>query len=205
MKKITFAILATILVFISIDTTAQIKKGEKMIGASLSFASEKTEYEGIGQDNKATAIMIAPQLGFGFGKNWVAGVSLGYTYAKTDYQGTNNDYDVNIFTGGVFLRKFYELNEKFGVYGQLDLSVGIGKGTADGSTPYDVDVTTISGIVHPGFYFRPGNKLVIEAMFGRIGYTSTKRDYTVFYEDAKESSFEFSVTDGLSLGFKIIL
>lgn len=41
MKKTTFAILATILVFTSIDTTAQIKKGEKMIGASLSFTSRK--------------------------------------------------------------------------------------------------------------------------------------------------------------------
>ena len=205
MKKTTFAILATILVLISIDTKAQIKKGEKMIGASLTFTSQKIAFDDSDEDSKLTTIIIAPQVGFGFGKNWVAGVGLGYAYEKANYTGTLNDMDASIFSGGVFLRKFFELNEKFGVYGQLDLSVGFGKGTGDGFTPFDVDVTTISGIVHPGFYFRPGNKLVIEAMFGRIGYTSTKRDYTVHYEDAKESSFEFSVTEGLSLGFKIIL
>lgn len=206
MKKTTFAILATILIFISIDTTAQIKKGEKMIGASLSFTSQKVSFDDLAnEDNKITSILIAPQVGFGFGKNWVAGVSLGYTYAKTDYSGTNNDIDASLFNGGVFLRKFYELNDKFGVYGQLDLEVGFGKGEGNGFTPFDVDITTYSGIVHPGFYFRPGNKLVIEAMFGRIGYTSLKRDYTANYTDSKESNFEFSVTEGLSLGFKIIL
>lgn len=205
MKKNTFAILATILIFISIDTTAQIKKGEKMIGASLSFTSQKIAYDDSDDDNKLTSIIIAPQVGFGFGKNWVAGVGLGYAYQKADYTGTLNDADASIFSGGVFLRKFYELNDKFGVYGQLDLSVGFGKGERDGLTPFDVDITTYSGIIHPGFYFRPGNKLVIEAMFGRIGYSSTKRDYTASLTDSKESSFEFSVTDGLSLGFKIIL
>jgi hypothetical protein len=204
MKKHTFAILATILVFISIDTKAQIKKGEKMLGASVSFISSKLKYDNSDEDSKITQVMISPQLGFGLGKNWVAGFGIGYTYEKQDYEGTLNDADASLFSGGLFLRKFYELNEKFGVYGQLDFSVGIGEGDRDGITPFDVDVTTISGIVHPGFYFRPANKLVIEAMFGRIGYTSTKREYSGFFNDSKESNFEFSVTDGFSLGFKII-
>lgn len=135
----------------------------------------------------------------------MAGVGLGYAYEKANYAGTLNDMDASVFSGGVFLRKFYELNEKFGVYGQLDIEAGFGKGERDGLTPYDQDITTYSGIIHPGFYFRPGNKLVIEASFGRIGYTSTKRDYTASFNDYKESGFEFSITDGLSLGFKIIL
>lgn len=211
--KFAFTGLAIVFTLFSFNSQAQINKGQKMLGASLTFSSSKTEYVG-NTTIKPTNLLIQPSIGFGIGKNWIVGGLIGYNHTnqKQETEGRTEDEvtKINIYSVGVWARKFYPLMEKFGIYGQGNLSAGFGKGKKTSyisSFTGKADINAFAANLQPGFYFLPGKKVILEATFGSLGYSSTEQDYEedTSYYDQKTSDFKFSVTEGLSLGVKFIL
>src|SRR5215213_2717726 len=86
MKKLfTLTIIASAFVFH--QSSAQIQKGEKMLGANLLFFTSKVTNDNpfvASQDNKVRMLQIAPEFGFGLGKNWIIGVGAGYNTSKQE-------------------------------------------------------------------------------------------------------------------------
>ncbi|NII24036.1 hypothetical protein HB364_03015 [Pseudoflavitalea sp. X16] len=210
-----FAITALTItgILFSLNSQAQLNKGEKMLGASLSYISNKLEYVS-DRTIKASQFNIQPSIGFGLGKNWIVGGMIGYNYThqkqERDGMGVEEAIKTNIFGIGAWTRKFYPLLDKFGIYGQGNFAVGFGKAKREPSTLFvstKSDVSAFNANIQPGFYFLPGKKVILEATFGMIGYTSTKQDYEVNtpFWDINNSEFKFSITEGLSFGVKFIL
>jgi hypothetical protein len=208
MKKHLFGSFTVIALLLLTQTQAQLKKGEKMLGATFSISTEKMEHGDNYETQKAFQFGVAPQLAFGLGKNWIAGISLGYTHAKATGELYDDEIVANAFAAGAFLRKFHGFNDQFGIFGQFNLGAGFGKGerSTTNGPEYESDITMLSAIVQPGFYFRPNKSILLEAVFGNIGYTSTKTDYdSGVFLDTKRNKFEFSLTEALAIGFKVIL
>ena len=155
--------------------------------------------------------MILPQFGWGLKKNWIVGGGIGYSFSKEE---------VDIFTlpttttnslpiAGVFVRKFHPFTEKLGVFGQFNGLYGRGKykyKVSIGAPEFletELEIAEYSATVSPGFYFKPAKKIVIEAVFGKLGYKGT-------YNEAEEgpairtTDVGFSFTNSLSLSFQII-
>lgn len=203
------------LTFISIafigTASAQLKKGEKMLGGNIAFSNNKAEqnnFYGTGEQ-KGTNISIVPQLGFGLGNNWILGLTAGYSYTKqrsTNGTSSWNESRTNLVSGGVFARKSFPAGERFGFFGQADISYSDGKSkfknsSGDNNTG-EIDI--LEAFVSPGAYFRPNKRFIIEAQIGSLGYSHTniKGEQS---STGEINSFGLSLTDNLSLGFKIVL
>lgn len=128
MKRLQLSVTCFLLI---LSASAQISKGEKMIGGELSFKTGKDETSGFFTPLKTTTFAIAPQIGFGLQKNWIVGVGLGYgmqtAKSTSTFSGDYQKQTVNVFSVGAFARKFHPFNDKIGIYGQLDAGTGFGK------------------------------------------------------------------------------
>lgn len=209
MKPLLLASLCLSLFFF--NSRAQIGKGQIMLGGTASLSAKKNRPNDQ-TEQKITNYAISPELGFGVGKNWLLGASLGYAHAKTEVTTTTTGESVSdTYSGGVFVRKFHPFSDKFGLYAQANAEYGFGKGrnkyTGNFPDPVTYDITQLDVNVQPGLYFNPGKKIILEATFGILGYSKTKYDFkpTAIFSDNETKGFDFSVSDGLSLGFKIIL
>ncbi|HYC28408.1 MAG TPA: autotransporter outer membrane beta-barrel domain-containing protein, partial [Chitinophagaceae bacterium] len=81
MKKLfTLFLVATAL--LSQNASAQIQKGEKMLGGNISIGNNTAKLDGLNSNSKAFFVGVAPQLGFGVGNNWIVGINAGYSYSK---------------------------------------------------------------------------------------------------------------------------
>jgi hypothetical protein len=207
MKQNPFVLLTACLLFISVLSHAQIKQGEKMLGGNISFYSYNDEVKDA--DNKYTdsRFNITPQLGFGLANNWVVGIQAGYTSRKETEEDEPEDeeHKNSGFSVGAFARKFKPFSDNFGIFGQGSLDFGFEKYE---STDFDGEdkVNSISAQIRPGLYFLPAKRLIVEATFGQLGYTtwkSTNDEYDDY--ERKENEFGFSFLDGLSFGVKFIL
>ncbi|MGB8194106.1 MAG: outer membrane beta-barrel protein [Chitinophagaceae bacterium] len=206
MKKIiTLALISFVLIASKAD--AQLKKGEKMLGGSIAISTQKSETEFPGfpaSETKQTSISILPQLGFGLGSNWIAGINAGVNYTKAE-EGTET-MKINIYTIGVFARKFHPVGERFGFFGEA--SAAYGRGTSKFENASTKRNNTTFGVsVVPGAYFRANRRFIIEAGIGGIQYLHAVSEPSNPNVPAKSTSdiFNFSLTDNLSLGFKVIL
>jgi hypothetical protein len=209
MKPVRLLLILMCLVVLSFNSHAQIGKGQIMLGGSASISVRENESTGQ-SEQKTTRYSISPEAGLGIGKNWIIGASLGYSHLKDEVTTTSSGKaTANTYSGGLFARKFHPFNDKFGLYAQVNAEYGFGKGKNTYSStfadPVKYDITTLAANMQPGLYFNPGKKIILEATFGVLGYSSTKYDFKTNFNDTESKGFDVSISDGLSLGFKVIL
>jgi hypothetical protein len=209
MKKL-FTLAFISILFIGQQASAQLKKGEKMLGGNIGFNDNKSEQKnqfGFGEQT-GTTVTITPQLGFGLGNNWIVGISAGYTYTKQRSSsgiGSWSENRTTLVSGGVFARKSFPAGERFGFFGQADITYSDGKQKSKTNTGdnQEGDINIIEAFVSPGAYFRPNRRFIIEAQIGALGYSHT--NIKAGTAKGEIDSFGLSLTDNLSLGFKIVL
>jgi outer membrane autotransporter protein len=205
MKQKHFVILTALMLSISIISNAQIKQGEKMLGGNISFLNSTDETEDA--DNKYTnsRFNITPQLGFGLANNWIVGIQAGYSSTKETEEDEPEDWEEKTsgFSVGAFARKFKPFNDYCGIFGQASFDYGFGKFE---STEFEGEdkFSSISAQLRPGLYFLPTKKLIVEATFGQLGYTTTKTTNDDDDYENKNNEFAVSFLDGLSFGVKFI-
>jgi len=208
MKSILLSIVCLVL---AVSANSQLSKGQKMIGGELSFSHIKNINNSFFGEVTATVINISPQVGFGLPKNWIAGAGIGYGYgsqkngSSVNYVRTTN----NIYSIALFVRKFHPFNEKAGIYGQLDAGAGFGKAKEKqvqgnfSMITTKADIFNVTGLLKPGFYFKATKRIILEANFGGILYSSSRYKPQ---NDIKTTISEFSVTltNSFGLGFEFI-
>jgi hypothetical protein len=207
MKRIY--LLSVILLLSFYSAKSQLAKGEKMIGGIFSYNKQKNDNTSYfaGSTTVSTAT-ITPQFGFGIGKNWIVGAGLGYLYQsqKQDAGGSPYKAKINIFSGGVLLRKFLPLHEKGGVFGQLDGGGGFGNGEQTSSSfsgTSKVKRTNVTATIRPGFYFKAFKRIIIETNFGGLTYTKTVNKPDNGFKTTS-SEFDITLASSLGLGFQYI-
>ncbi|HEY0679970.1 MAG TPA: outer membrane beta-barrel protein [Chitinophagaceae bacterium] len=207
-KLITLSFLS--LMLYNQQAAAQISKGEKMLGGNISAFFNKIEYDNTPNKQRFTEISVSPQLGFGTGKNWIVGVSAGYTYGRQKMDGifgNNSNNRSYVVSGGLFARKFFPIKDRFGVFGQADGLIGFGKAKyKSDSNPEDVyKINNYSISVKPGAYYRLGRRFILETRFGNLGYTHSETDPEGIGNTVKSGQFSFSLTNSLTFGFQMVL
>jgi hypothetical protein len=208
MKKV-FTLGLLTLGFIYQQANAQIGKGEKMLGGSVGFTSSKTEYKNsTAPESKNNTVTITPQIGFGLGNNWIVGIGLGYSSSNSEMDnfGSTAEYKSYVVSPGLFVRKFHTFGDKFGIFGQADAEYVFGKGTSKQTNQptYESDIKGYNIAVSPGAFYKASKRIVIEATVGSLGYTSLTTKPEGSNVEVTNSQFNLSLTNSLSLGFRLI-
>jgi len=206
--------LTVVLIVIVLQASAQLKKGEKMLGGSLGISSNelKQTYSTMpsAQKTKTTSVLISPHFGIGLGNNWIVGLMPGFTYSGQRQSNGLNQLENRVYgiSPGVFVRKFSTIGERFGIFGQGNVSYGFTKyksrQDANPWTEYKQNSFGVS--LKPGAYFKPTKRFVIEATIGNIGYsrTTSKPEINPGSQKSTSESLDFTLTNSLSLGFNLV-
>jgi hypothetical protein len=206
MKKLLTLVLAfSIGVFQ--QASAQLKKGEVMLGGTLSANFSESDGSNTVIHDRTT-IAVMPQLGFGVGGNWIIGFGIGFTHTRLDAEGLfagGPAHKSNIISGGIFARKSHQIGGQFGIFGQADASYGAGKTEqASGSQIQESKITTLNFSLSPGAYFRASRRFIIETSIGGIEYAQT-RSRLEGGGESRDRVFDITLASSLSLGFRVVL
>ena len=172
MKKITLILALLFLAFTNIK--AQISKGSFSLGGSVAY--EKVKIKSALEFNNVTSpdYSFVPKVGFGLSHNWMLGVLGTYDHDHVVSKGTNftNELESEMYRGGVFARKFFPMNQKFGVFGEANLVYGSGNTSqvTNGGPMEKWKQHSYSSAIYPGIYFKPVKNIFLEATIGKIGY-----------------------------------
>jgi hypothetical protein len=168
--------VAMCLLYLS-NVHAQLQKGEIMIGPAFQVETRADDFGAANQKYDAKVFTVSLPVTMGFGNNWMAGVSAGYSYSRDNYEQLGSRYEFirRALPVSVFVRKAFPFTERLGVYGQGNVaySRGSNKQYQSNTVPNPVvqDFNEYGVFVQPGLYFRPSKKFVIDASIGTIGYT----------------------------------
>jgi hypothetical protein len=205
-KLLTLGLIAIACTFQQLS--AQLKKGEAMLGGTLGFNSTTSDAGPNTLESKATTITIVPELGFGIGSNWVLGFGAGFAHNKQKNEDGffNVEQSANVFTGSIFIRKAHHISERFGIFGQADAAYGSGKvEQTNGTTTVERDITSLGFSLKPGAYFRASRRFIIETSIGGIEYLETKIKREGGTVENRNRSFEITLASSLNLGFRVVL
>lgn len=183
-----------------------------MLGGSIGIGAAKTTYEAPNNiESKSKGFNITPQLAVGVGKNFLVGVGLGYSYAsaRNEQLLTTSKSRSSTYFGTVFLRKFHPVVPNAGIYAQLAGSYNFGESKATYTTGASstTDKSKANGFstgIYPGLYFKPWKKVLLEATFGGLSF-----EHNTFKPSggtkSTTSSVNFSLTTGLTIGFRVLI
>lgn len=175
-------------------------KGETMCGLTISYGTLSTEdadmfpiFEGIDLSGNITT--VNPFVGYFYRDNQCLGVRFGYTHiaGKLNSLGINlgeqNDIDIEIpwldltsdrFSFGLFHRSYVALDEKgrFGVFGELELSLSTGENTFAYKSGESYKQTTsnnmtVKAILSPGIAVYAFPNVCAALSFGLGGFRYT--------------------------------
>jgi hypothetical protein len=175
MKRIFFA---AVLMVGSYAASAQISKGQWLVGGNASFKSEKF---GSSDNNKVTTFEFKPDVGYFFLDNLAAGIRFNYSSSKVKSEDKANTY----LLAGPFVRYYFlPAVQKVNIF--VDGTYGFGK---EGQDP-KINLNGYEFTAGPAIFLSPNVALELG-----ISYQSLK------YKDISDRDNTF----GVNVGFQIHL
>lgn len=198
-----------ILIGFSVSGFAQLAVKEVSIGGALGFGSSRNKSDDpFGSKSTYKSYNIGPTAAVGIGSNWILGMGARYAHGKQASQSQTNSQSITsyVFEFSLLARRYHPFNKQFGIYAQLGPNAGFGKqtGVNNQSNVYKTDLDFYSVSASPGLYFKPNKKFIVEAIFGELIFThsiTTPENGFKSYSD----SFDFTLTEAISLGIRYIL
>lgn len=194
MKKV-FLSIALITAFGVANAQEGFSKGNTFLTGTLSISSENDK----DADVKTNSNTIAVGVGHFLTDHVAVGIGLGFGSAKITETSTVTD-ETSALTAGAFGRYYFSPKSKFSMFGHLGVNYA---SITDKTTDPDFKVSGMDIFAAPGFNYFVSKNLSLEAVIGRIGYSSAKADVT----GAKgTTAFDFgidlsSVSFGMNLRF----
>lgn len=181
MKKVIFSF---VMIAAAISSNAQdgFSKGSKFLSGSFGISSTDNKEE----VTKTSSFSVSPSVGYFVSDNLAVGLGLGYGSSKVTIDG-DTDSETNTLSFGGFGRYYFSPKSKFTMFGHLGINYLSNDYVSD-----EYKTTGIDAFVAPGFNYWVSNKLALEAVIGKLGFSSSKGDY-----DGAESSSSFDF--GLNL------
>lgn len=175
--KITFL---SSLLFLSIYTSAQIKKGAIFLGGDISFGgSNSTNNLSPTQTSNSTSFGIGINAGKAVKENLIVGVKVGFSSINFKQDPTLTTFskdELNSFGGGVWLRKYYTLSKAFYVFADAAMNANFGKRDQQLLQPSRTvkeNSTGVSLTLFPGVAYQMRKRFFLEASLNNllsIGY-----------------------------------
>ena len=203
MKKASLVCLAIIL-FASI-TNAQITKGSIFIGGQISGSTYKQENSG-SNIQKQSSFVFSPAIGTAIRQNLIAGIDLTYAHSKFEYL-TSPGNEGNSFGGGVFLRRYASISNRFYFFLQGRIGYYHDKSeSTSGGVKYQNTSNNFNLGVYPGVSFALSKCLYVEAGLNNLALLNYSHG-TVTQTgsgDQTTNSFGFSTSaNGSNLSFAL--
>ncbi|RYF85945.1 MAG: autotransporter domain-containing protein [Chitinophagaceae bacterium] len=187
MRKFYFLAIAS--VCFSFLSQAQIRKGSVYLGGDINISSQKEEQlmpmpGGTNSEGKNTFIYIGPAVGIAIKENVFAGVDFLYGKSDSKYLNSPNSSKVSALAGGIFIRRYFPLANKFYLFGQVRL--GYQKRNEDqtslvNSDRIEEDSWSVQANLFPGLSYNVYKSLYFEMGLNnllQLGYLHTDRTQT---------------------------
>ncbi len=165
----TIAILFTV-----VTANAQINKGGIFLGGSFNYNDSKLEYADPSYTNyKNEQAEVTIQIGKIIKDNTVIGVIASYNYTRySPYPVTDSDFvKYNIYSAGVFYRKYKKLLKNFYFFGEADgLYTHENIEQKNSSVSSDTKSKSNGGVISfvPGVAYAMGKKMHIELLMPNL-------------------------------------
>lgn len=216
MKKMTLSGLAIIL-FASI-THAQISKGAIYLGGNIGASTVKQNVDNSATGGKRHTVYINPAAGIAIKNNLIAGVDLSYTNSQSKNYLNYQDYENHTYGGGVFLRKYMAIVNRFYFFAESGLHYSQNKyrSLATPSSSYfsEANQKTIAATLYPGLALHIFKSFYMETSFPdllELGYSQATNKSNPYGSaiTAKDKSFFFDAgllsTINLNIGLRFII
>jgi len=201
-------------ILFSVFSNAQVPKGVTFISGQIGYSTVKDHSTG----SKTESFKFTPTVGYFFAPNWVMAGSLGYknetSHTEKMIGAAQWQFSKDVSSALVVipsLRKFWVLDEKLSLFGQLDFPLEFGKIrneteiTSSNLTATDKSENNYFsyGItLKPGIDYSLHPRWKIAATIGEIGYSSYKKENI----DGTKNNLSFGVSfSSVNFGLKYIL
>ena len=194
MKKVIFSLAMLASVGIA-NAQDGYSKGNTFLTGSLGISSQNDK----DANYKTNSTTINVGVGHFLSDNVAVGVGLGIGSNK-ETDGTTTVVEESTLAAGAFARYYFSPKSKFSMFGHLGVNYA---SATDKTSDPDLKISGMDIFAAPGFNYFISKNLSLEAVIGRIGYSSAKADVT----GAKgTTAFDFgidltSVTFGMNLRF----
>lgn len=169
-RLLLFAFMATA----SIYASAQVMvKGDKLLGGDFSFTIYDVNPNGSNYNTSSNA-GIAPSFGIAVKDNLVFGPrgNISYNHQRAKYNDSTKSVHSNLGVGlGVFLKKYKEVQNRFGIYVDNELSGTLNFQKSSGPGYYSSNPTTNWGAQYsfnPGVFYRFSDAFLGEVNIGGL-------------------------------------
>ncbi len=163
--------MLVITTFSTATLTAQVQKGNWLLGATMGFNSSTSN----NPSGSSSNTNLSPRIGMAIGNNSVLGLKTNFGYSTSKSE-TNSDKSnsTNIGTS-IYWRRYMPIKKQLGWY--LEPSAGFSTGNtvtknSIGKTKYNS--TTYAVYVTPGLYYQALPKLLINVDFGGLSYSHNR-------------------------------
>ena len=188
---------------------AQVPKGTQYVSGQIGFSTTKDH----SKNSSLESYKFMPTYGYFFAPSWAIVMSAGYKQETEKTQATNATLDLqnqksvsSAFVVTPSLRRFWVLDERFSLFGQLDLPLEFGNlkttktldtnGVEVSNTKNNYSSYGVS--IKPGIDYFLNRRWKIAASIGEIGYFNThfketNKDKSRFNFEGNFSSVQFAV------------
>lgn len=204
---------------------AQIKKGSLLFGGTLGYTSISQDINttdpGTSYDSQRKELLLSPSFAVALANNLFIGADLTWNNINEKYSQINIQAkrEVKYITkgGGVFARKYWNIVDRFYIFGQGRVGIETFKNDiafAPPALPYGYDKGyTIAASIYPGLSFALSKKVHLESTFLNLitlQYTkSTEYSKQTDTKQYKESYFDvsssFDNATNFTIGIKVLL
>lgn len=205
MKAKILLIVCSAIFFANVTKGQVVQKSNWLLGGTLGFNSNNGN--GTNQTSSSTSnANIAPHIGLAVGGNSVVGLNF-----SANFQTTSGGFHSWSYVPNVFFKHFFQVKNRFGLYGQLSGGAGWSKSDYQTADPVTGNLTkshiTSSlynvGLV-PGVYFAATPGILINADFGGINYNYNH--YKGFDgSSGNTSNFNINLLSSFTFGVDFIL
>lgn len=202
MRKLS--LLLTFAIGLVFYASAQVGKGDLLVGGTLGFYNSNTNYNGASNSN--ANVNFNPRVSYAIGNNSILGLNLGYAYNKTKATSTDNQNKTNTFSAGVFWRNLIPIKGKFGWYPEVGGNVYTGKTQykQDNGTDNTSTSKGFNAYVVPGLYYSISPAFLLNVDFGGVSYGSAKTRYNDS-PSSTTNSFQLGLFQNFNFGFDFII
>lgn len=182
MKKI---LLGFALLTVTVASNAQdgFSKGNIFMSGGIGISSSNDK----DADAKTSNFAVTPSLGYMVSDNLAVGVGLGIGSSKTTVAG-NTASEASALSVGGFARYYFNPKNNFSMFGHLGVNYN-----SENDKTAEVKTTGMDVFVAPGFNYWISKNMALEAVIGKIGYSSSKTD-----EEGNKGSTDFGLGIDLS-------
>ncbi len=202
-KNLLFLITGAVLSF---SAGAQFAKGDKVLGAGLSFQHSINESNAgaspyIGKSNSGS---ISLDLGFASREHRLSGfyINAGYGKSTNEYSTMpflNNSTDYFSAGGGFFTRRYQSIGKNFFLFAEGRAGIDYGKQNNSNSNTGKRTTVNVQAGLFPGISYKTGKHFLLDLRFGdfvSLGYNHIT-DKGVGNTKTEQSNFGFSSSLGL--------